>query len=178
VLPQIFRWFPETALNNFPMLLTAVSILVVSFIVPLLNQGRSWGQKKLEISTLFREEVETGGLILSLSFRLGAIAVLTYAPGLVVLHTAKLLGFWALLPDPKITMVVMAVVGWAVSWLFLLGAPDKRGLLDRSAGAIQVEETILRQDAVNTALTPLVSALAFFVVVGLLIPRVLKYFAT
>ena len=52
ILPQIFRWFPQTALANFPMLLTAVSMVVVSFIVPLLHQGRSWGQMKLEIGLL------------------------------------------------------------------------------------------------------------------------------
>jgi hypothetical protein len=177
VLIQIFRWLPETALTNFPMVFTAMSIFVVSFFAPLTNQGRSWGQTKLEVGLLFRREVETGGLILSLTFRLGAIVLLTYGPGLIVLHAAELSGFAAVLPDSRITMVVMAAVAWVTSWLVVIAAPDKRGLLDRAAGTIQVEETFLPRDAVNTALTPLMSAVAFFVVIGVLIPMIFKYFA-
>jgi hypothetical protein len=177
VLNQIFRWFPETALTNFPMVFTAMSIFVVSFFVPLINQGRSWGQTKLEIELLFRREVETGGLILSLTFRIGAIGLLTYGPGLIALHAANLSGLAALLPDAKVTMVVMAAVAWTISWLVTMASPDRRGLLDRAAGTIQVEETFLARDAVNTALTPLMSALAFFVIIGVLLPMIFKYLA-
>ncbi len=168
---QIAKNFLVTAYSNFPMLLAAVSILFVNFLLPLITEGKTWGQREFGIGVRFTAEVETGGLLLALIFRTAAIGLLTFSPGLLAIKVCNLLGYAeSLEPYYKLIMVLMAVPAWAVSWLVPLLAPNKRGVLDIAAGTIQIEEQILPVNALIKALKPLAPALGFVLVFGLLTP--------
>ncbi len=172
---HIAKNFLVTAYNNFPMLLVATSILFVEFLLPLVTEGKTWGQRELGIGILFTGEAETGGLLLSLAFRTAAIGLLTFSPSLLAIKVGGLLGHSeALEPYYNLIIALVAIPAWSLSWLFLLLSPNKRGVLDIAAGTIQTEERILPANAMVKALRPLGLALGFVLVFGLLTPLLFR----
>lgn len=160
-----------TAHNNFPMLLTSISIFFIGFLIPLILEGRTLGQMKFGIGILFAREAETGGLMLAQAFRVMAIGLLSYSPGLLLIKIGGLLGHEeALEPYHTLITVLMAIPAWTISWIVLLLLSNKRGILDIATGTIQTEEKLLPPNALLKACAPLAAALAFVLVFGLITP--------
>lgn len=168
---HIVKNFLFTAYSNFPLLMTATSILLVAFLMPLVTEGRTWGQREFGIGILFSGEAETGGLILSLAFRVAAILCISYAPGLVSIRIGEMLGHAEFLEPYHTPVVVLgAIPAWVISWIFLLATRGKRSILDFVSGTIQTEEALPPPDAALKALKPLAIALGFVLLFGLVTP--------
>lgn len=164
----VARDFLIAAYTVAPSLMTAMSILTVSFFVPLFNEGRSWGQQAFAIELLYTAEAQSGGLLMSLAFRVGAMLLLTLAPGLVVVWTIP----EGILPagssvEPLI-MAVMALVGWSFSWLVCLMSSSRRSVLDRAGGTVQTEIGVMPTHPVRRGLAPLLLVFAVLGILGLI----------
>jgi ribosomal protein S27AE len=161
----IAKEFVVAAYTTAPALMAALGILVVSFFVPLFNDGRTWGQKVFSIELLYTPEAQSGGLLASLAFRVGAILLLSLAPGLAVTwsfpETLSARGAWV---EPAI-IAAMAAIGWALSWLPCLMSTSRRSLLDHAGGTLQTEIGVMPPHALRRALWPL---LLVILVLGLL----------
>jgi hypothetical protein len=164
----IARDFLDAAYTVAPSLMTAVGILVVSFFVPLFSRGRSWGQQAFSLEPLYTPEAQSGGLAMSLAFRVGAMLLLTLAPGLIVVWTAvdaaSVKATWV---EPAI-MLAMAVVGWSVSWIVCLMSSSRRSIPDRAGGTIQTEIGLMPPHPMRRALGPLLLVLAVLCALGLI----------
>lgn len=177
VLPpeQIFRTLASELLSAvlaaFPMTIISFTVFVVSFVLPLVTGGRSWGQQMTDIGVLYAGETRMGGLQLALALRAGAILMVSLIPGLIVVRIGHWLG---LLIGPWATntvMLVAGVLGWISSWIFELSRKDRRGLLDLVGDTIQVEEEPPAPDAVRKAVLPLAGIVALWLVFIVVLPR-------
>ena len=98
ILPpdQIFRTlareFLSTVLAAFPMAIISLTVFVVSFVLPLVTGGRSWGQQLTNIGVLYAGETRMGGLQLALALRAGAILMVSLMPGLIAVRIGRLAG--------------------------------------------------------------------------------------
>jgi hypothetical protein len=180
VLPpdQIFRTvareFLTTVLAAFPMATMSLTVFAVSFVLPLVTGGRSWGQQLADIGVLYAGETRMGGLQLALALRAGAILMVSLAPGLLAVRIGQWLG---LLIGPWATntaMFVAGCIGWISSWIFALSRKDRRGLLDLVGDTIQVEEEPLAPDAVQKAALPLVGVVALWLVFTIVFPSMFR----
>ena len=91
------KGFIDAAFTSFPMFLPALSIILISFVLPIFNRGLSWGQRVAGIVVLYTQEAQVGGLYLSLAFRVAAIGLMSFVPGLIVLLAriqARIRGVW------------------------------------------------------------------------------------
>ena len=168
---HLVKNFLFTAKSNFPMLLSAISILILEFLIPLFVEGRTWGQREFGIGILFSGEAATGGLILSLTFRVATILLLSYAPGLLAIKIGGFLGYAKVLAPYHIPiMVAAAVPAWVTSWLFPLLSRNTTSVLDFVSSTVQTEERLLPAGPELKAIKPLAGALGFLVLFGLLTP--------
>jgi hypothetical protein len=149
------RGFVEVAFISFPIFLPALGIILISFILPIFNQGLTWGQKMAGIVVLYAQEAQVSGLYLSLAFRVAAMGLVSFAPGLIILWLGSKLGLVANEVTANAVVILMGILGWAGSWVYLVRNPEKRGILDRAAGTIQTEEGPLPEDAMKKAFMPL-----------------------
>lgn len=168
------KGFLDVAFTSFPMFLPALSIILVSFVLPIFNRGLSWGQRAVGIVVLYTQEAQVGGLYLSLAFRVAAMGVVSFAPGLIVLWLASNLGFVVAAASANAVMIMTGILGWLGSWVFLARNPEMMGILDRAGGTIQTEEEPLPEDAVKKALMPIGAVAGLSIVLGIIIPLCLR----
>jgi hypothetical protein len=168
------KGFIDAAFTSFPMFLPALSIILISFVLPIFNRGLSWGQRVVGIVVLYTQDAQVGGLYLSLAFRVAAIGLMSFAPGLIVLWLASKLGFVVHGTTANAVMIVMAIMGWIVSWVYLVRNAEKMGILDRAGGTIQTEEEPLPDDAVKKALMPIGAVAGISIMLGIIIPLCLR----
>jgi hypothetical protein len=168
------KGFLDVAFTSFPMFLPALSIILISFVLPIFNRGLSWGQRVVGIVVLYTQDAQVGGLYLSLAFRVAAIGLMSFAPGLIVLWLASKLGFVVHGTTANAVMIVMAIMGWIVSWVYLVRNAEKMGILDRAGGTIQTEEEPLPDDAVKKALMPIAAVAGISIMLGIIIPLCLR----
>jgi len=159
---------------SFPILLPALSIILVSFVLPIFNNGLSWGQSVGRIVILYTEEAQVGGLYLSLAFRVAAIGLVSFAPGLIVLWLVSRLDIVTSAITETAIMIVMAILGWLASWVYLERNSEKLGILDRAGGTIQTEEEPMPEGAVKKTLAPIGMVAGLSVVLGLIVPLCLR----
>ncbi|MEW6138536.1 MAG: RDD family protein [Thermodesulfobacteriota bacterium] len=167
------RDFLSVALANFPLLLSAVSIFLVTFVFPLFREGSTPGQKAFSIRMLFLGEGTLSGLLLALALRSLAVGAVSYAPGLVFLR------LWGLVFDEPpeshyFVVALLAALAWAGIAMYSARSTDGRGVLDIIAGAIQTEEGILPPKPWLRAILPVGIACAFLLLVGFLLPLALR----
>jgi len=168
------KGFLDAAFTSFPMFLPALSIILISFVLPIFNRGLSWGQRAVGIVVLYTQDAQVGGLYLSLAFRVAAMGLVSFAPGLIVLWLGSKLGFVVNEAAANAVMIVMAILGWLGSWVYLVRNPEKMGILDRAGGTIQTEEEPLPEDAVKKALMPIGAVVGLSIVLGLIMPLCLR----
>ena len=145
----------DAAFMSFPLFLAALSIILISFVLPIFNRGLSWGQKLAGIVVLYTQDAQIGGLYLSLGFRVASIGLMSFAPGLIILWLVSNLGIAANPVSANAVMIATAILSWVGSWVYLVRTPEKRGVLDRAGGTIQTEDQPLPQDAVKKGLIPI-----------------------
>jgi hypothetical protein len=169
LLPQeVAKRFFVWACTAYPVVLGVFSVLIVSFAVPMLNEGRSWGQKALSIDILYTEEVQFGGLALALAFRNVAICSLSFAPALII----RRLGYKMIVGHAwwgeALVITALGFIAWSFSWLLFLIAGRRRSLLDVASGTVQTETGLLPPKAVMKALFPLFTILVILAALGAL----------
>ncbi len=168
------REFLSTVLAAFPLAMICFTVFVVSFVLPLVTGGRSWGQQMTNIQVLYAGETRMGGLELALALRAGAILMVSLMPGLVVVRTGQWLGLFTGHWATNAVMFVAGVVGWLLSWIFELSGKDRRGLLDLAGDTIQAEEEPLAPDAAQKALLRLSGIAALWLVFTFVLPRLFR----
>jgi hypothetical protein len=166
--------FLYAAFISFPIFLPSLTIILISFILPIFNQGLTWGQKKAGIVVLYTEEAQLSGLYLSLAFRVVAIGLVSFAPGLIILWLGSTFGFVANEATSSAVMVLLAILGWIGSWVYLVKNPEMRGILDRAAGTIQTEEVPLPEDELKRVLMPIGIVAGTSILLGIIIPLSLR----
>ncbi len=171
----IFRNFLLTGLEAFPLFSAVTFILAACIGVPLINGGRTWAQSKFEISLLYTDEAQAGGLYFSLIFRAAAICAISFVPGLLVGWVAQSLNWLQHEITWFIIMMVCAALSWGAACYYALKRPDKRSLLDLAAGTIQVEETVLPDKARIAAFGPFAAATGFWIILGILLPLMQRF---
>ncbi|AFM26630.1 hypothetical protein [Desulfomonile tiedjei] len=171
----IFRNFLRTGLEAFPLFSAVAFILAACIGVPLINGGRTWAQSKFEISLLYTDEAQTGGLYFSLIFRAAAICAISFVPGLFVGWVAQSMNWLRHEIIWFIIMTVCAALSWGAACYYALKRPDKRSLLDLAAGTIQVEETVLPDKARMMAFGLFAAATGFWIVLGILLPLLQRF---
>jgi hypothetical protein len=170
----IGKRFLASAFDAFPVFSTTLIVLGLCLAVPFFNGGRSWAQAKFEINLLYTEEAQAGGLLLSLVFRVAAVLMLSFLPGMVALWLGRSFSYFESDWAGNVVTVVSAALGWGASWIYLLRRPDKRSILDLATGTIQIEETPLPDEARRQALVPFAAAVSFWILVGWVFPFILK----
>jgi uncharacterized membrane protein (DUF485 family) len=162
--------FLDAAFVSFPILLPALAIILISFVFPLFNRGLSWGQDKMRIAVWYTEEAQIGGLHLALAFRAVAIEIVSFAPGLMALWLVPKLGVGTNVVTANAVRILLAILSWIISWVYLLRNPDKRGILDRAGGTIQTEEGPLPEHALKEVLMPICLVAGISMILGVLLP--------
>jgi hypothetical protein len=163
--------FLQTLLAAFPMVMMSFTVFVVSFVLPLLTGGRSWGQQKTNIEVLYAGEARTGGVQLALALRAAAIIMVSLVPGLIAVRIADWLKLLAVPSGTGGVMIVTGILAWIFSWIHEFSRKDRRGLLDLVGDTIQVEEEPLPQDAVRKAMLPLLGTLVLWLIFIIVLPR-------
>ncbi|MBI5248411.1 MAG: hypothetical protein HY912_02855, partial [Desulfomonile tiedjei] len=164
----------SAAFDAFPMFSTALIVMGICMAVPFFNGGRSWAQTKYEIHLLYTPEAQVGGLLLSLTFRVAAIMMLSFVPGMVVLWIGYTFDRFGTICATNIVTVVSTALSWAAASFYATKRPDKRSLLDLAAGTIQIEEAALSDNARRKALIPFAAAAGFWILVGVVLPYILR----
>lgn len=125
----------------------------------------------------YTKEAQAGGLYLSLAFRVVAIGLVSFSPGLIVLWVGSKLGMVGSAAVVDAVMAAMAILGWVSYWIYLARNQETLGILDRAAGTIQTELGPLPKGAVKDAIVPIGLVAALSVILGIIIPlspRLLK----
>ncbi len=160
ILQTMVKEFLHTVTAAYPKTLISIAILLVSFVLPVLSRGRSWGQSLTDIQVLHIGEAESGGFYLIIGSRVAAILLISLVPGMIVVRIAQWFGHlnssWA----TSAAMLTAAGVAWILSWVVPLVRSDRRGLLDLAAATIQIEEQILPAEAFPRALLPFAAIIA------------------
>lgn len=169
---QVARSFFFVASNNFPIMLTGFSICAVTCVAPLFMGGRTWGQKAFGVVVLFRGEGGMASMVTSLALRSIAIGFVSYVPGFLFIRMWNAL--FQPLGHPLVAMAILALAAWVGAWIFGYRSPDKRGLPDIVAGTIQSEEDLLPRYAIFKACGPLAGGAGVLLLVGLILPYLLK----
>lgn len=165
---QVAKRFLIWAWTTYPVLLGVLSVLIVSFVAPIFNEGLSWGQKAFSIDMLYTQEVQVGGLALSLAYRTLAVCVLTFAPVLIFRWVGYKAIAWDASGADTPVVILLAVIAWSLSWLLFLMAGGKRSLLDVAGGTVQTETSLLPPKALRKALFPLFTILVILCALGAL----------
>jgi len=164
---HVGRSFLFTAYTAYPVLLGVLSVLIVSLLAPLFNEGRSWGQKAFAIEIMYTEEAQFGGLASSLAFRTAVICLLTFAPGLILRWMGYKTMAWNAWWVDTLVMILLALITWSVSWLLFLLSDSERSLLDVAGGTVQTETSLLPAHPVRKALMPLFTILIVLIGLGM-----------
>lgn len=169
--------FLETTFLLFPVLTSLITIGVVSFLVPILTEGRSVGQTFFAIEPLFAEEAQTGGLALAIGFRAAAIAAISFVPGRAVLWICGWRGWIKSDLGVVTVLTVCACLTWGACAYWARRKDDKRGILDFVAGTVQVEDGPMPGQPVLKALLPLGAVAVALIAQVILFPLIAKLFA-
>jgi hypothetical protein len=172
----IAKEFLHTVTAAYPMTVSTLAILLVSFLLPILSRGRSWGQLLTEIEVLHTGEDRAGGFYLVIGSRVAAILLLSFVPGMVAARIGEWLGWlhatWAM---PAV-MLGTAVLAWGISGIVPLLRPDRRSVLDLAASTIQVEERALPAQAFPLAILPFIGIVGIWIWLCIGFPFVTSFF--
>jgi hypothetical protein len=172
IFPTLVREFLPTVFAGFPMAIMSLTVFVVSFVLPLVIGGRSWGQKMTNIEVLYAGEARMGGLQLALASRAGAIIMVNLVPGLIAVRFGNWLG---LLSGPANGVVIATgIIAWILFWIYEFSRKDRRGLLDLVGDTIQVEEQQLPPSAVQKAMLPFLGIVALWLVFSVVLPHLFR----
>jgi ribosomal protein S27AE len=166
--------FVKTVLIGYPIMLAAISILLVALVPPMILGGRSWGQWIVGIEPLFDPDGQAGGLYLSLGLRAAAALFLSFVPGLAVKWFLVSMGVVRTTGQGLIVLIAIAAISWALSWTVSLAGPLGRGIIDLAAGTIQTEQGVMPADAARRTLIPFLAITAFLMLFSVILPLVLK----
>jgi len=174
IFRTLLRKFLQTVFAASPMVIMSVTVFVVSFVLPLITGGRSWGQQMTNIAVLYAGEARIGGLQLALALRAAAILMISFVPGLIAVRVGDWLNLIAVPGGANRVMIVTAMIAWISCWIYEFSRKDRRGLLDLVGDTIQVEEEPLPPGAVQKAMLPLLGIVALWLVFSFALPYLLK----
>jgi hypothetical protein len=170
----LLRDFLQTVFAAFPMAIISLTVFGVSFVLPLITGGRSWGQQMTNITVLYAGEARIGGLQLALALRAAAILMISFVPGLIAVRVGDWLKLLAVPEGTNRAMIATGMIAWILCWIYEFSRKDRRGLLDLVGDTIQVEEEPLPPDAVQKAMLPLLGIVTLWLVFTFVLPYLLR----
>jgi ribosomal protein S27AE len=160
IIRTIVKEFLHTLVAAYPMTLVGIAILLVSFVLPVLIRGRSWGQRLTDIQVLHTGDPELGGFYLSIGSRAAAILLISFVPGMIAVRIAQWIGHLSAPWAAPAVILGTGSLAWILSWAVPLVRSDRRGVLDLAAATIQIEEQTLPGEAFPRALLPFIAIVA------------------
>lgn len=182
-------WIPQqtgvrylkTAFLLFPVWISLMSMAVVSFLIPLIHQGPSWGQKIFGMEPLFLEETESDAVALPLLFRAAGVAIISFVPGNAIVWIGAKLNWITSSLASVIVLAVVAGLSWGACSLWAHRKDKQRGFLDFVSGTVQVEVKVEERPPPEwptlKALAPLSVVAAFLIIQVVLLPLLQKAFS-
>ncbi len=174
VFHQLFRVFFETAFTVAPMAISLSSIAIITVAIPLCNDGLTLGQRKAGIGLVFSQESLSGGPYFSLVLRGAGAALLSLVPGQLVVSVADWFGFLAEWRPQAVAMCVTAAAAWGIAGVVWSRIPSKVGFVDYCSGTAQIETVKDAPGTVRSALLPVAIGGGFLVLVGVVVPLLLR----
>ncbi len=174
ILRTLVTEFFQTVFAAFPMAMISLTVFLVSFVLPLITRGRSWGQQMTNITVLYAGEARMGGLQLALALRAASILIISLVPGLIAVRVGDWLKLLAVPSGANRVMIVTGMIAWISCWAYEFSRKDRRGLLDLVGDTIQVEEEPLPQGAVQKAMLPLLGIVVLWLIFSFALPYLLK----
>ncbi|MFH0823500.1 MAG: hypothetical protein V2B18_12170 [Pseudomonadota bacterium] len=168
--------FVKSSLSTLPLLTAALSVVVVCVLIPVYNKGLTYGQKLAGVGQLYTEEAQAAGLWLSLGFRAGTALLITLAPALTVRWILMKFGLLESSTAAGLLVIALAALSWVAAGWFAYTRPDMRGLLDLSAGTVQIEEGIEPTGAGRRAIKPYFGVAAILLSFGVVFPLLSRLF--
>jgi hypothetical protein len=174
IFRTLVRDFLQTVFAAFPMVIIPLTVFVVSFVLPLITGGRSWGQQMTNITVFYAGEERLGGLQIALALRAAAILMISFIPGLIAVRVGDWLKLLAVPEGTNRVMIVTGIIAWILCWIYEFSRKDRRGLLDLVGDTIQVEEEPLPPGAVQKVVLPLLGIVALWLVFSFALPYLFK----
>jgi hypothetical protein len=162
--------FLSTAIQDFPVLLISVAVLVVAFVIPVFNGGLTWGQRLAGIEVVYTAEAQIGGLYATLILRTIVALLLTFGLAWVVLWLGESRFWFVSSWSAKAVTIVSAAFTWGASALYGWSREDMRGVFDLVTGTLQVEEGPMPDDAFGKACKRLLAVVGIWVFLGCVLP--------
>lgn len=166
--------FLQAALLDWPGLLVSLAIVLVAFVLPLFNQGLSWGQRIVGIEVLYTEETKIGGLYMSLALQTAVPITVSLGPGWLVLGIASWMEWSVGVWTGVTVMFVGAILGWLTAWIYAYSRPDSRSLADLAAGTLQVEDAPMPRQVSRRAWLMILAVAAGWLLLAGVIPLVVR----
>jgi ribosomal protein S27AE len=161
--------FLKSLVAIYPAFISIISVFVVSVLIPLLNEGRTLGQR---LAGIRLRSLREGGedRYMQITMRSLAIVFLTYIPGLLIILLSGLIRGAVTFADQISAAVVLAIMAWTANSLISMVNDQGRSFVDMCSQVIQENERDVGPKEVGLALGPLVFVVFMLVVFGLIIP--------
>ncbi len=173
ILHLIFRAFLETAATVDSDTTSVLAIAIVIIVIPLFNGGLTPGQRIAGLEMIYGRETDAGGPYTSLLFRGVGVAILSLAPGHIVIFLGDRFGLLQVWHSQLIAMVVSAALAWTAAWYVWTRSRDKIGYLDYCSGSVQTESLRGPEVPLKRALVPLMAVGAFLLLLVVVVPLLL-----
>ncbi len=139
LLEQSGTRFINLALYGYSIFTSFSAALVTALLGALINNGRSPGQRETGIHLYHADVVSTGKRYIRILLRTGAVLLLSFGPGIVLIFALAWLDLVTTPTGAVHTGIVAAVLTWAAHSAYVYMSDDHRGLLDLAAGTWQYE---------------------------------------
>ncbi len=161
--------FFKSLFSAYPAFLSILSLFTVMVFIPLLNSGRTLGQRLAGIRLKSLKSGEPD-LYMQITMRAIAAVFLTYIPGLITLILVGAMGVYTNIGDKTRLMIICAIISWVMSWLISLFNEQGRGFVDICSSVIQENDHDIGASDVGWVLAPFIFVVFMVILFGLIIP--------
>jgi hypothetical protein len=163
------KQFLGSLIAVYPAFISILSLFIVMVLIPMLNEGRTLGQRWAGIRLKSLRE-GTPDKYMQITMRVLAVVFLTYLPGIFLIFLSGLVGIYTSFNDKIRIIVICAIIAWSINWLVSLFNDQGRGFVDICSQVIQENEREIDSYDVGLALAPFIFVIFMLLVFGLFIP--------
>lgn len=161
--------FFKSLFAAYPAFVSILSLFTVVVFIPLLNSGKTLGQRLAGIRLKSLKSGEPD-LYMQITMRALAAVFLTYIPGLITLISIGAIGVYTNIADKTRIMIICAILSWIMSWLISIFNEQGRGFVDICSSVIQENEGDIDAYDVGWLLAPFIFVIIMVILFGLIIP--------